>query len=205
MPEMYEEASYRVLKQMANNMVQINKSITPSEWDAARERVAELEAHGKRLDGAPKTASIYGVAKRPAPRTMEQLIADWEASGYAEHGGAQDAGEDAGSAGEVEAQEDGYGVAEGQASADREREQANQQAGADDSGTVKPSRRRRRLTDETVRQLWPRHKAGERTEDLAAEVGCAIYTLNYRWRALYGAQKRRRKDGPTDEERARIQ
>lgn len=61
-----EQASYVALRQMAENMPPINKHITPKEWDEAQERVKSLARQGYRLDGAPATASIYGVMRKRA-------------------------------------------------------------------------------------------------------------------------------------------
>ncbi len=58
-----EEVAAKALRTMATNARVQNGHITPADWAEARERVAENEAKGYRLDGMPQS-SIYGIQPR---------------------------------------------------------------------------------------------------------------------------------------------
>ena len=58
-----DKRTAQALQTMAANARVQNGHITPKDWQEARERVAENEANGYRLDGMPQS-SIYGVRPR---------------------------------------------------------------------------------------------------------------------------------------------
>ena len=58
-----DKRTAQALRTMAANARVQNGHITPKDWQEARERVAENETKGYRLDGMPKS-SIYGVRPR---------------------------------------------------------------------------------------------------------------------------------------------
>ena len=66
-----EEGSYAALRSMAENTPSVNKKLVgEKEMHRARALLREYNAKGYRIDGAPATASIYGVMPRktaPAP------------------------------------------------------------------------------------------------------------------------------------------
>lgn len=164
---MGENDTYQVLKQMADNMVQINKHITPKEWEEAQERVRNLAREGRRIDGAPATASIYGIMPRKATaaavatggmseaekaQARKALLAEIERMRSDETGRnaeAADRGEPEGDAGKAHPQAGADGVPEATAGGDRKRGNADRgdQAAPAGSGTARKHRKKEGTRD----------------------------------------------------------
>lgn len=59
-----EQYQYDMLQKLASAATRQTPFMNAKDWAKARERVAEYARTGKRLDGAPATASIYGVVRK---------------------------------------------------------------------------------------------------------------------------------------------
>lgn len=81
-----EEGSYAALRNMDENTPSVNKKIVgKKEMHRARALLREYNEKGYRIDGAPATASIYGVMPRkPAPAPSEPSKEDIKAGLLAE-------------------------------------------------------------------------------------------------------------------------
>lgn len=66
-----EDIAYKTLKSLSRTAESQAPHISPTEWKEANERVRALRAQGKRLDGAPARASVYGVRPKSETATEE--------------------------------------------------------------------------------------------------------------------------------------
>ena len=185
MPELLEQMQYDTLHGMAEQARKQTPHIRPDEWRAARERIRGLAEQGRRLDGAPASASIYGVgggmtaaavAVKKRPMTMEEFIAQLEREGA--NGGnekAQNPGEYAGDAVEIARKARGDGEGETPAGGDRERWLQNREAGAYDR---RRAGRPKKLSDEqraaNVREYI---ETGKSLDQMAREYGVCAETV----------------------------
>lgn len=179
-----EQMQYEVLHGMAEQARKQTPHIRPHEWEAARERVERLAEQGRRIDGAPASASIYGVgggmtaaavAVTKRPMTMEAFIAQLEREGA--NGGnekTQNPGEYAGDAGEIARKARGDGEGQTPAGGDRERWLQNREAGAYDRRAGRP----KKISDEQRAAIVQEYiETGKSQEQIAREYGVCAETV----------------------------
>lgn len=177
--ELLERQQYETLHGMAEQARKQTPHIRPDEWRAAGEGIRGLAEQGRRLDGAPASASIYGVgggmtaaavAVKKRPMTMEEFIAQLEREGA--NGGnekAENFGEYAGDAGKAARQARGDGEGQTPAGGDRERWLRNREAGAYDR---RRAGRPKKISDEQRAAIMREYiETGRSCRQIAKEYG----------------------------------
>ena len=186
-----ELQQYEVLHGMAENAIKQTPHIRPDEWRAAAARVQKLAEQGRRLDGAPASAGIYGVGGgmtaaavtvKKKPRTMEEFIAQLEREDtHGRDAKAEDTGEPAEDAGKAACEASGDGPREEAAGRDRKRRLSHRETGADAEGGGKPKRRKGappKLNEEQRAQVVREYlEEGKTCIQIAAERGVHWHTI----------------------------
>lgn len=186
-----EMQQYEVLHGMAENAIKQTPHIRPDEWRAAAARVQKLAEQGRRLDGAPASAGIYGVGGgmtaaavtvKKKPGTMEEYIAQLERE--AAHGRdakAEDTGEPAEDAGKAACEASGDGPREEAAGRDRKRRLPDREDRADAQGRGEAKRRKGappKLSEEQRAQVVREYlEEGKTCVQIAAERGVHCHTI----------------------------